>query len=36
VRNGVEKLLKVTVEDHCEWRPEWDAITRRLYTIAAR
>jgi anti-anti-sigma factor len=29
-RNGIDKLLQVTVEGG-EWRPEWDAIVRRLY-----
>ena len=31
LRNGIDKLLHVTVEDDGEWRPEWDAIIRRLY-----
>jgi anti-anti-sigma factor len=31
LRSGVDKLLEVTIEGGGEWRPEWDAIIRRLY-----
>ena len=31
LRNGVDKLLQVTVEGSGDWRPEWDAIVRHLY-----
>jgi anti-anti-sigma factor len=31
LRKGSSKLLQVTVEGGGEWRPEWDAIVRRLY-----
>ena len=31
VRSGSAKLLQVTVEGDGNWRPEWDAIIRRLY-----
>jgi hypothetical protein len=31
LRNGIDKLLQVTVDGGGEWRPEWDAIVRRLY-----
>ncbi len=31
VKNGADKLLQVNVENAGEWRPEWDAIVRRLY-----
>ena len=31
LRSGAAKLLQVTVEGGGEWRPEWDAIVRRLY-----
>jgi hypothetical protein len=31
IRSGAAKLLQVTVEGSGEWRPEWDAIVRRLY-----
>jgi anti-anti-sigma factor len=31
IRSGAAKLLQVTVEGDGSWRPEWDAIIRRLY-----
>jgi anti-anti-sigma factor len=31
LRSGSDKLLQVAVEGGGEWRPEWDAIVRRLY-----
>jgi hypothetical protein len=31
LRSGAAKLLQVVVEGGGEWRPEWDAIIRRLY-----
>jgi anti-anti-sigma factor len=31
LRDGIDKLLTVNVEGDGEWRPEWDAIVRRLY-----
>jgi len=31
LRNGADRLLQVSVEGGGEWRPEWDAIVRRLY-----
>ena len=31
IRTGADKLLQVTVDGTSEWRPEWDAIIRRLY-----
>ena len=31
LRCGSDKLLRVAVEGGGEWRPEWDAIVRRLY-----
>ena len=31
IRKGSSKLLQVAVEGGGEWRPEWDAIIRRLY-----
>jgi anti-anti-sigma factor len=31
VKSGADKLLQVNVETGVEWRPEWDAIVRRLY-----
>ena len=31
IRSGAAKLLQVTVEGEDNWRPEWDAIIRRLY-----
>jgi anti-anti-sigma factor len=31
VKSGADKLLQVNVESGGEWRPEWDAIVRRLY-----
>jgi anti-anti-sigma factor len=31
IRSGAAKLLQVRVEGDGNWRPEWDAIIRRLY-----
>ena len=31
IRGGAEKLLQIAVEGDLDWRPEWDAIVRRLY-----
>ena len=32
IRGGAEKLLQIAIEGDIEWRPEWDAIVRRLYS----
>jgi anti-anti-sigma factor len=31
IRGGAEKLLKIAIDGDINWRPEWDAIVRRLY-----
>ena len=31
IRGGAEKLLKIAIDGDLDWRPEWDAIVRRLY-----
>ena len=32
IRGGAEKLLQIAIEGELDWRPEWDAIVRRLYS----